>query len=140
MDPLVSLHYYAPVCSLINACFLPFTEGWAPFRELPRIGLFIMSTNALVAFGLNVSAVFLISAAGGLVLTLAGVFKDILLITASVVFFGSPVTLIQVFGKYLKAWCEARLTTQATRWPLPDCSSTRMQLERNRARRVGSGE
>lgn len=98
MDPLVSLHYYAPVCSIINACFLPFTEGLAPFRELPRIGLFIMSTNALVAFGLNVSAVFLISAAGGLVLTLAGVFKDILLITASVVFFGSPVTLIQVFG------------------------------------------
>ncbi|KLT43351.1 triose phosphate/3-phosphoglycerate/phosphate translocator [Cutaneotrichosporon oleaginosum] len=98
MDPLVSLHYYAPVCSIINACFLPFTEGLAPFRELPRIGLFIMSTNALAAFGLNVAAVFLISAAGGLTLTLAGVFKDILLITASVVFFGSPVTLVQVFG------------------------------------------
>jgi hypothetical protein len=95
----VSLHYSAPVCSIINACFLPFTEGLAPFREIPRIGLFIMSTNALAAFGLNVAAVFLISAAGGLTLTLAGVFKDILLITASVVFFGSPVTLVQVFGE-----------------------------------------
>ncbi|GMK55412.1 hypothetical protein CspeluHIS016_0204680 [Cutaneotrichosporon spelunceum] len=98
MDPLVSLHYYAPVCSIINACFLPFTEGLAPFRELPRIGMLIMSTNAFAAFGLNVAAVFLISAAGGLTLTLAGVFKDILLITASVVFFGSPVTWVQVFG------------------------------------------
>jgi hypothetical protein len=75
MDPLCSLHYYAPVCAIINACFLPFTEGLAPFRELARVGFFVMSTNALIAFGLNVAAVFLIGAAGGLVLTLAGVFK-----------------------------------------------------------------
>lgn len=75
MDPLVSLHYYAPVCAIINACFIPFTEGLAPFRELPRIGPLIMLSNAGVAFGLNVAAVFLIGAAGGLVLTLAGVFK-----------------------------------------------------------------
>lgn len=75
MDPLCSLHYYAPVCAIINACFLPFTEGLAPFRELARIGFFVMASNALVAFGLNVAAVFLIGAAGGLVLTLAGVFK-----------------------------------------------------------------
>jgi hypothetical protein len=34
-----------------------------------------MMSNAGVAFGLNVAAVFLIGAAGGLVLTLAGVFK-----------------------------------------------------------------
>jgi len=90
MDPLVSLHYYAPVCpviycqsrqdwrqvcALINACFIPFTEGLAPFRELSRIGPLILLSNAGVAFGLNVAAVFLIGAAGGLVLTLAGVFK-----------------------------------------------------------------
>lgn len=60
---------------MINACFLPFTEGWAPFREFMRIGPLVMLSNAAVAFGLNVAAVFLIGAAGGLVLTLAGVFK-----------------------------------------------------------------
>ncbi|TXT13771.1 hypothetical protein VHUM_01138 [Vanrija humicola] len=98
MDPLCSLHYYAPVCAIINACFLPFTEGLAPFREMARIGPLIMTTNALTAFGLNVSAVFLIGTAGGLVLTLAGVFKDILLISSSVLLFGSSVTPIQVFG------------------------------------------
>lgn len=86
------------MCAFINACFLPFTEGWAPFRAIPEIGFFIMSTNALVAFLLNVAAVFLIGAAGGLVLTLAGVFKDILLISSSVIFFGSSVTVVQVFG------------------------------------------
>jgi hypothetical protein len=40
-----------------------------------RVGPFVMFTNAMTAFGLNVAAVFLIGAAGGLVLTLAGVFK-----------------------------------------------------------------
>jgi hypothetical protein len=40
-----------------------------------RIGPLVMLSNAAVAFGLNVAAVFLIGAAGGLVLTLAGVFK-----------------------------------------------------------------
>jgi len=60
---------------MINACFIPFTEGLAPFRGLSRIGPLILLSNAGVAFGLNVAAVFLIGAAGGLVLTLAGVFK-----------------------------------------------------------------
>jgi len=98
MDPLVSLHYYAPVCAAINLLILPFTEGWAPFEHLYRIGPVILITNAMVAFCLNVAAVFLIGAASGLVLTLAGVFKDILLITGSVVAFGSQITVIQVLG------------------------------------------
>ncbi len=38
MDPLVSLHYYAPVCALINLAILPLTEGLAPFYEVMRIG------------------------------------------------------------------------------------------------------
>ncbi|KAL0960073.1 hypothetical protein HGRIS_011719 [Hohenbuehelia grisea] len=75
MDPLVSLHYYAPVCALINLCFLPFTEGLEPFYDLARIGPLILLSNAFVAFLLNVAAVFLVSAGSGLVLTLAGVFK-----------------------------------------------------------------
>ena len=38
MNPLVSLHYYAPVCALINLAVLPFTEGLAPFYEIMRVG------------------------------------------------------------------------------------------------------
>ncbi|KAG8933236.1 hypothetical protein FRC01_010225 [Tulasnella sp. 417] len=98
MDPLVSLHYYAPVCALINLLVLPFTEGWAPFEHLYRIGPVILISNAAVAFLLNVAAVFLISAGSGLVLTLAGVFKDILLISGSVLIFGAEVAPLQVFG------------------------------------------
>jgi drug/metabolite transporter (DMT)-like permease len=98
MDPLVSLHYYAPVCAGINLLFLPFTEGMAPFYELSRLGPAILISNASVAFLLNVAAVFLVGVGSGLVLTLAGVFKDILLITGSVLLFGSTVTPLQVFG------------------------------------------
>lgn len=98
MDPLVSLHYYAPVCAVLNLLILPFTEGLAPFYELPRIGALVLLSNAAVAFLLNVAAVFLVGVGSGLVLTLAGVFKDILLIAGSVVFFGSEITSIQVFG------------------------------------------
>ncbi|KAI9458659.1 triose-phosphate transporter family-domain-containing protein [Lactarius psammicola] len=98
MDPLVSLHYYAPVCALINLAILPFTEGFAPFFELARVGPLVLLSNAGIAFCLNVAAVFLVGAGSGLVLTLAGVFKDILLITGSVLIFGSLITPLQVFG------------------------------------------
>lgn len=122
MDPLCSLHYYAPICAIINACFVPFTEGWAPFLAFPQIGFWVMGLNVLNAFLLNVAAVFLIGTAGGLVLTLgeqirilirelqrlmyglccvskAGVFKDILLISSSALFFGSVISPLQIVGK-----------------------------------------
>jgi len=98
MDPLVSLHYYAPVCAAINLIILPFTEGLAPFYALQRLGAAVLLSNAAVAFLLNIAAVFLVGAASSLVLTLAGVFKDILLITGSVLIFGSAITPVQIFG------------------------------------------
>jgi len=98
MDPLVSLHYYAPVCAIINLAVIPFTEGLAPFYEVMRVGPLIFLTNASVAFLLNVAAVFLVGAGSGLVLTLAGVFKDILLITGSVLLFSAQITPLQVLG------------------------------------------
>ena len=48
MDPLVSLHYYAPVCAIINFAVLPFTEGIAPFYELARVGYVALPTVVLV--------------------------------------------------------------------------------------------
>ena len=75
MDPLVSLHYYAPVCAIINLFFLPFTEGLEPFYQLKDLGVLVLVSNAAVAFLLNVAAVFLVGVASGLVLTLSGVFK-----------------------------------------------------------------
>ncbi|KAG1800275.1 TPT-domain-containing protein [Suillus plorans] len=147
MDPLVSLHLYAPVCALINLCVIPFTEGLEPLRivwgsiigsythamsavsgeaasnatvsivgasgELlaaigeeaaPRITPFFLLTNALLAFLLNIAAVFLVGAGSGLVLTLAGVLKDVLLVTGSVVIWGGSVGILQALG-YSIALC-----------------------------------
>ncbi|KZV98117.1 TPT-domain-containing protein [Exidia glandulosa HHB12029] len=100
MDPLVSMHYYAPVCAVLNLIVLIFTEGLDPFLALPALGPWpvILLSNALVAFGLNIAAVFLIGVGSGLVLTLAGVLKDIILITSSVLMFGEPISAIQVVG------------------------------------------
>lgn len=83
MDPLVSLHYYAPVCAAINCCIIPFTEGLAPFHALARVGPSVMLANASVAFSLNVAAVFLIGASSGLVLTLAGGSSRVLHVSSS---------------------------------------------------------
>jgi len=100
MDPLVSLHYYAPVCAAINLLVLPFTEGLQPFYAIAagKISWAVLVSNALLAFLLNIAAVFLVGAGSGLVLTLAGVFKDILLIVGSVLLFGAPITPLQIFG------------------------------------------
>ncbi|TIC15824.1 hypothetical protein E3Q08_03104 [Wallemia mellicola] len=98
MSPLTSMYFFAPVCAIINACILPFTEGWAPFLQLKDLGVFVLATNAAVAFGLNVAAVFLIGAASSLVLTLAGIGKDLLLIAGSAIIFGGYPTALQLFG------------------------------------------
>lgn len=52
----------------------------------------------MIAFGLNVAMVLLISNTSAVVVTLTGVVKDILLVVLSVFIFGSPVSTIQVIG------------------------------------------
>lgn len=62
MDPLVSLYYFAPVCAAMNFIIFLFTEaGTVTMDDVERVGFFILLLNALVAFGLNVAVVFLVS-------------------------------------------------------------------------------
>ncbi|KAF2267425.1 TPT-domain-containing protein [Lojkania enalia] len=99
MDPLVSLYYYAPACAVMNGIVCLFTElPQMSLDDISRVGHFTLLANALVAFLLNVSVVFLIGKTSSLVLTLSGVLKDILLVFASMFLFGDPVTLLQAFG------------------------------------------
>ena len=87
------------MCFFLNALLIPIVEGPEPlFVILERVGFFTLALNVNVAFLLNVSVVFLIGCASSLVLTLSGVIKDILLVSLSVVLFGSTVTLTQLFG------------------------------------------
>ncbi|KAH7118915.1 triose-phosphate transporter family-domain-containing protein [Dendryphion nanum] len=99
MDPLVSLYYYAPACAIMNGFICLFTEfPRMQMDDIYRVGTFTLLINALIAFLLNVSVVFLIGKTSSLVLTLSGVLKDILLVFASMFLFGDPVTLVQAFG------------------------------------------
>ncbi|KAL8861887.1 MAG: hypothetical protein Q9178_001756 [Gyalolechia marmorata] len=99
MDPLVSLYYFAPICAIMNFCVAAVVEipSIKP-AEIYHVGLLTLLANAVVAFALNVSVVFLIGRTSSLVLTLCGVLKDILLVFASIAIWGKPVTGLQFFG------------------------------------------
>lgn len=99
MDPLCSLYYFAPVCGVFNfIAFFFFEYSKIEIEDFVNVGALHFLLNALCAFGLNVSVVFLIGKTSSLVLTLSGVLKDILLVCASVILYTSPVSSIQVFG------------------------------------------
>lgn len=62
MDPLVSLYYFAPICAIMNFCFaLVFEIPKITMAEVYHVGLFTFLLNAVLAFALNVSVVFLVS-------------------------------------------------------------------------------
>lgn len=61
MDPLVSLYYFAPVCSVMNfVAYLIFESQRLGVESIMKLGLFTLLVNALVAFALNISVVFLV--------------------------------------------------------------------------------
>ncbi len=62
MDPLVSLYYFAPVCAFMNFCVAAIFEiPKIQISEVYYVGPWILLANAMVAFALNVSVVFLVS-------------------------------------------------------------------------------
>lgn len=74
MNPIVSLYYFAPVCLACNLVALFPIEGLGVFGDaLTKVGLPLLLFNAGCTFALNLSGVWLIGVASGLVLTLSGV-------------------------------------------------------------------
>jgi hypothetical protein len=62
MDPLVSLYYFAPVCAAMNVVIALLWEvPQCTMAEIYAVGLWTFFLNALVAFALNCSVVFLVS-------------------------------------------------------------------------------
>ncbi|SGY93875.1 BQ5605_C037g11615 [Microbotryum silenes-dioicae] len=99
LDPLTSLYYFAPVCLVINSIILLPVEGFSVFSDaIEKVGIPMLLGNACMTFALNLSSVWLIGKASGLVLTLSGVLKDILLISGSYFILGSSITGTQIFG------------------------------------------
>ncbi|KAK3706167.1 hypothetical protein LTR37_012868 [Vermiconidia calcicola] len=105
MDPLVSLYYFAPICAVMNGAIALVVEvPKMTFVEVQNVGFSVLLLNAMIAFLLNVSVVFLIGKTSSLVMTLSGVLKDILLVCASMLIFHDPVAPLQAFG-YTVALC-----------------------------------
>ena len=62
MDPLVSLYYLAPTCAMMNGIVALILEvPYVTVEEVSAVGVPILFANAIVAFALNVSVVFLVS-------------------------------------------------------------------------------
>jgi hypothetical protein len=116
MDPLVSLYYFAPVCAVMNGITSLIIEvPTMHMSDIYKVGFGVLVANAMVAFLLNVSVVFLvcclhlpciesitdrlqIGKTSSLVLTLCGVLKDIMLVCASMLIWCTPVSALQFFG------------------------------------------
>jgi hypothetical protein len=63
MDPLVSLYYYAPVCTVMNlVASLIFEIPDMSMNDIYSVGIGNLVMNAMVAFLLNVTLVVLVSA------------------------------------------------------------------------------
>lgn len=96
--PLVSMSIFAPPCFvLLLPVALSFEPGAFATLAEPAVGVTVL-LNTLTAFVLNLAVVMLVQKGSGLILTLAGIVKDIALIVASIFIFSNPVTPIQVIG------------------------------------------
>jgi hypothetical protein len=61
MDPLVSLYYFAPVCAVMNGITSLIVEVPTMYMsDIYNVGFGVLMANAMVAFLLNVSVVFLV--------------------------------------------------------------------------------
>ncbi|CAJ2507747.1 Uu.00g089330.m01.CDS01 [Anthostomella pinea] len=135
MDPLVSLYYYAPVCAITNLV-VSVACGWSSFEwtHAVEVGFWMLLLNAVVAFMLNVSSVLLIGKTSSLVLVLTGILKNILLVAAAVVIWGTSIASIQLVGYglalgglvlYQSSWQELQANYNASIQWARDRSTTR---------------
>jgi len=119
LDNLSTLYYMAPLAcgfifigflvfeySTFHGTFCTYKDPLAPDPTADIIEYYpwwfplLLLANAMLAFILNLSIVLLVTNAGIMFMTLAGIFKDVLVVIMSVFFFGafSTVTNFQVVG------------------------------------------
>jgi hypothetical protein len=100
LDSLTTLYYVAPNCFvLIAIASLCFEGSSLPLHRMLEMSFIItMIANGIIAFSLNVALVLVIQHSSALSLALAGIVKDILLVTLSALIFRSPVSLLQMVG------------------------------------------
>jgi len=99
LNPLSSIMVFAPMtASLLLICGFLLDRDGLSVEAIERIGQLTLLANAFIAFALNIAIYLAIQVASGLVFTLAGVVKDIMIISSSVVVFGTIISPLQVSG------------------------------------------
>ncbi|KAL6415908.1 DUF250 domain membrane protein [Ilyonectria robusta] len=99
MDPLVGLYYYAPICAAINflvACVIEIPKFTVD--GMTESAFFMLFISAPVAFMLNLTSMALIGQTSAVVMSLAAIFKNILLVVCSVVIWHTTILPLQMTG------------------------------------------
>jgi len=99
LNALSSVMVFAPmVCAMLFVSALLFDRSAFNAQQISEIGAWVFSANAFLAFLLNVVIYLAIQIASGLVFTLTGVLKDLLIVVGSCVFQGTQITTTQLVG------------------------------------------
>jgi drug/metabolite transporter (DMT)-like permease len=97
--PLLSLYYLSPICAGFCWAIALVTEHNALTGDHMReVNVWLLFSNGIVAFLLNIAAVFFISKSSSLSLALCGGPKGMMTIAASVWLWQDTVTPLQVGG------------------------------------------
>jgi hypothetical protein len=97
VDPLTMVMTMSPLCLCtlsVGLYFLWEPGTWADAHNMA----FHLCLNGLNAFALNIAVALVIRYASGVSFVLAGVIKDILIVTVAAIFTGALVTRLQVAG------------------------------------------
>merc|ERR1719482_2094301 len=98
MDPMSALYFSSP--TMLAILTTPMILIDAKYMTLAKVWdmKFVLVTNALVAFGLNMTSMFFMKRCGATTYALTGVLKDVALIFLCCVLFGHPMTSMQTCG------------------------------------------
>merc|ERR1740117_1608518 len=93
LDPMSTLYFASPTMLIILT--VPMYLIDVPFLTTVKLWemKFVLITNALLAFGLNMTSMFFMKRCGATTYALTGVIKDIALIVVCTVLFNHPVTI-----------------------------------------------
>jgi len=98
LDPMSAVFFSSPTMLLILTGPMYFID----FKYITAAKLwdmkFVLMTNALLAFGLNMTSMFFMKRCGATTYALTGVLKDVALILLCCAMFGHPMTATQLFG------------------------------------------
>lgn len=97
-NSLTLLLYLAPLCCCCLAVPFFMLEYGRLRTSLENFNPVLVLASAFLAFGLNLVAFLIIGRTSAMTMTFVGLSKDWLLIMASVLFYGSTVTTVQLVG------------------------------------------